>query len=138
MLALTLQQAKGSFFDRESVIKAEDAASRKTLSKFGAFVRRRAQTSIRPRRDVSQPGQPPSSHVGTLRKMIFFAYDKDRRSVVIGPTLLKAGAAVLQGTMQARGYFKRMDPAVVVGFGGYPSLPSLLAKAGMQSKKKHR
>lgn len=41
--------------------------------------------------------------------------------------MLKAGAAVLQGTMQARGFFKRMDPAVVVGFGGYPSLPSLLA-----------
>jgi UDP-N-acetylglucosamine--N-acetylmuramyl-(pentapeptide) pyrophosphoryl-undecaprenol N-acetylglucosamine transferase len=31
--------------------------------------------------------------------------------------MLRAGAAVLQGTMQARGYFKRMDPAVVVGFG---------------------
>ena len=28
---------------------------------------------------------PPSSHTGTLKKFIFFGYDKDRRSVVIGP-----------------------------------------------------
>jgi UDP-N-acetylglucosamine--N-acetylmuramyl-(pentapeptide) pyrophosphoryl-undecaprenol N-acetylglucosamine transferase len=41
--------------------------------------------------------------------------------------MAKAGLAVLRGTLQARGLFKRMDPAVVVGFGGYPSLPSLLA-----------
>ena len=41
--------------------------------------------------------------------------------------MAKAGFAVLRGTLQARQIFKRMDPAVVVGFGGYPSLPSLLA-----------
>lgn len=41
--------------------------------------------------------------------------------------MAKAGVAVLRGTLQARSVFKRMDPAVVVGFGGYPSLPSLLA-----------
>lgn len=41
--------------------------------------------------------------------------------------MMKAGVAVLRGTLQARSVFKRMDPAVVVGFGGYPSLPSLLA-----------
>jgi UDP-N-acetylglucosamine--N-acetylmuramyl-(pentapeptide) pyrophosphoryl-undecaprenol N-acetylglucosamine transferase len=41
--------------------------------------------------------------------------------------MAKAGVAVLRGTLQARAIFKRMDPAVVVGFGGYPSLPSLLA-----------
>lgn len=41
--------------------------------------------------------------------------------------LAKAGVAVLRGTLQARSAFKKLDPAVVVGFGGYPSLPSLLA-----------
>ena len=41
--------------------------------------------------------------------------------------MAKAGVTVLRGMMQARSIFKRMDPAVVVGFGGYPSLPSLLA-----------
>jgi UDP-N-acetylglucosamine--N-acetylmuramyl-(pentapeptide) pyrophosphoryl-undecaprenol N-acetylglucosamine transferase len=41
--------------------------------------------------------------------------------------MLKAGWEVLQGVLQARKAFKTMDPAVVVGFGGYPSLPALLA-----------
>ncbi|MDP1630576.1 MAG: undecaprenyldiphospho-muramoylpentapeptide beta-N-acetylglucosaminyltransferase [Caulobacter sp.] len=38
-----------------------------------------------------------------------------------------AGLSVLRGVFQARKAFKRLNPAVVVGFGGYPSLPSLLA-----------
>ncbi len=43
------------------------------------------------------------------------------------PGMIRAGWAVLQGFMQARSAFRRLDPAVVVGFGGYPSLPALLA-----------
>jgi len=46
--------------------------------------------------------------------------------------MVKAGWAVLQGTLQARKIFKQMDPAVVVGFGGYPSLPALLAALGQK------
>jgi UDP-N-acetylglucosamine--N-acetylmuramyl-(pentapeptide) pyrophosphoryl-undecaprenol N-acetylglucosamine transferase len=38
-----------------------------------------------------------------------------------------AGWNIFQGVMQARTAFKVLDPAVVVGFGGYPSLPALLA-----------
>ena len=38
-----------------------------------------------------------------------------------------AGWNILQGVMQARTAFKVLDPAVVIGFGGYPSLPALLA-----------
>lgn len=41
--------------------------------------------------------------------------------------MVRAGVAVLQGTMQARKVFKQIEPAVVVGFGGYPSLPGLIA-----------
>lgn len=40
--------------------------------------------------------------------------------------MLKAGVVVMQGVMQACAAFKRLDPAVVVGFGGYPALPALL------------
>lgn len=39
----------------------------------------------------------------------------------------KAGIAIVRGVMQARAAFTRIDPAVVVGFGGYPSVPGLLA-----------
>jgi UDP-N-acetylglucosamine--N-acetylmuramyl-(pentapeptide) pyrophosphoryl-undecaprenol N-acetylglucosamine transferase len=38
-----------------------------------------------------------------------------------------AGWNILQGVLQARTAFKVLDPAIVVGFGGYPSLPALLA-----------
>ncbi|MDX5330258.1 MAG: glycosyltransferase, partial [Caulobacteraceae bacterium] len=38
-----------------------------------------------------------------------------------------AGLAIVQGVMQARAAFKRIDPDVVIGFGGYPSVPGLLA-----------
>jgi UDP-N-acetylglucosamine--N-acetylmuramyl-(pentapeptide) pyrophosphoryl-undecaprenol N-acetylglucosamine transferase len=41
--------------------------------------------------------------------------------------MIRAGVAILTGVMQARAAFKRLDPDVVVGFGGYPSLPALLA-----------
>ncbi len=38
---------------------------------------------------------PPSSHTGTLKKFLFFGYDPDRRSVVIGPVVVpgKSGKA---------------------------------------------
>ena len=41
--------------------------------------------------------------------------------------MIKAAAAILKGVMQARAELKALDPAVVVGFGGYPSLPALIA-----------
>jgi len=77
------------FFDKQAVLSAVDKATRQNLSKFGAFVRRRAKSSIRPaskKRTVSQPGNPPLSHTGLLRKWILFAWDPSSRSVVIGPT----------------------------------------------------
>ena len=41
--------------------------------------------------------------------------------------MAKAGVAILKGTLRARAALKRLDAAVVVGFGGYPSAPALLA-----------
>jgi hypothetical protein len=81
-------EIKRMFFDRQAVISKVDAATRRVLSRFGAFVRRSAKSSIRKRKKAAPPGQPPSSHTGLLKKFIFFGYDADRRSVVIGPTRL--------------------------------------------------
>lgn len=41
--------------------------------------------------------------------------------------LAKAGVAIGKGVMQARSAFDRLEAAVVVGFGGYPSAPALIA-----------
>lgn len=85
MIGLSVNQAKGLFFDRARVVSAVSKAERRVLSKFGAFVRTRARSSIRTRKKASQPGRPPSSHTGILKGYLFFAYEPSRRSVVIGP-----------------------------------------------------
>jgi UDP-N-acetylglucosamine--N-acetylmuramyl-(pentapeptide) pyrophosphoryl-undecaprenol N-acetylglucosamine transferase len=41
--------------------------------------------------------------------------------------MAKAGLAIARGVGQARRTFDRLNPAVVVGFGGYPSAPALVA-----------
>jgi hypothetical protein len=95
MIGLKIDQVKGLFFDSKKVINATTRAERRVLSRFGAYVRRTARSSIRKRKRVSAPGRPPSSHTGLLKRFIFFAYDPGRKSVVIGPTRLnqKAGDA---------------------------------------------
>ncbi len=79
---------KRMFFDRAAVRNKTDKATRRVLSKFGAFVRQTAKRSIRKRKKASRPGQPPSSHIGLLKRFIFFGFDTVRRSVVIGPVRL--------------------------------------------------
>ena len=76
------------FFDRKAVISRVDKATRKVLSRFGAFVRQTARKSIRKRKKTSEPGQPPSSHTGLLKRFIFFGFDPQKSSVVIGPQRL--------------------------------------------------
>lgn len=88
---MNLKSARAGFFDRKSVIRAADRATRKVLSRFGAFVRRAARSSIRRRKRVSRPGQPPTSWTGLLRRFLFFSYEPRKRSVVIGPARLNKG-----------------------------------------------
>lgn len=83
-------RVKSMFFDRKAVLSKVDAAARRTLSRFGAFVRRTAKSSIRKRKKPASPGSPPSSHTGLLKKFIFFGYDPGHKSVVIGPARLSS------------------------------------------------
>lgn len=84
---------KAGFFDTEAVARSLDRAQLRALSKFGAFVRQRAKSSIRKSKKSAEPGQPPKSHEGSLKRLIFFSYDRDRKSVVIGPTAFRKGEA---------------------------------------------
>lgn len=76
------------FLDRKKVVAKVDAATRRVLGRFGAYVRRTARSSIRKRKRPSRPGQPPSSHTGLLKRFIWFAYEPREKSVVIGPARL--------------------------------------------------
>ena len=102
----TVQQARAFFFDRPAVQNAADSATRKNLSKFGAFTRRNARDLLRYRKRTSSPGEPPSVHktavkskrgkdgaftlqaVSPLKENIFFSYEPGTKSVVIGPARL--------------------------------------------------
>lgn len=113
---ITLQK---SFFDSEHVMRKADAMQRKTLSKFGAFVRQRARSSIKRRKAISNPGSPPSSHTqsgsGTFLdgiKSIFFAYDSSRRTVVVGPVAFNGGRGIVPGLLERGGTVTRRE-----GFG---------------------
>jgi len=127
---------KQFFFDAKTVTSRVDSATRKVLSKFGAFVRRTAKNSIKKapfvsrkprgkertdlRRKSSRPGKPPFSQTGLLKKFIFFGYETAKRSVVIGParltqrgrgeapSLLEHGGS---GVVQRRGRRKRVTYA---------------------------
>ena len=81
------------FFDSPRVRRAMDTATRQALGRAGAFIRRRAKSSIRRRKGISQPGQPPHSHAGHLRRLIFFSWDPAAESMVIGPVPFKQGEA---------------------------------------------
>jgi UDP-N-acetylglucosamine--N-acetylmuramyl-(pentapeptide) pyrophosphoryl-undecaprenol N-acetylglucosamine transferase len=41
--------------------------------------------------------------------------------------MMRAGIAVMRGALHARSVFREINPNVVVGFGGYPSAPALVA-----------
>ncbi len=88
MIELKRGQATQFFFDRAPVVQSMDRASLRVHSRFGAFVRRGARSSVRRRTKISEPGQPPSSHTGLFKDNIFFVYDKGIDGVVIGPILL--------------------------------------------------
>jgi len=97
-------------------------------------VRTTARSSIRRRKVVSRPGQPPSSHTGLLKRFIFFGYDPARHSVVIGPVALarsdgKAPSLLEHGGMSRRAgravrYRRRpfMGPAMTKELPGLPKL----------------
>jgi len=134
---LRLQTA--SFFDSAAVLTALDPSRRVALARGGAFIRRTARNSIRRRKTPSTPGQPPTNQTGTLKKLLFFGYDRSTSSVVVGPALF-AGRKSPDGptpptlTLEAGGTFyrqrrdaleaRRIEPRPYMG----PALAANLSK----------
>lgn len=98
-MEIEFKQTK-AFFDRPAVIRAIGRAEAAYLSKAGAFVQRRARSSIRRRKKASAPGQPPSAHSkrNPSLKTILFAYESNRESVIVGPVKLNQVEFAIQGT----------------------------------------
>ncbi len=121
------------FFDRDHIIKKIGEAKVKVLSKGGAYIRRAAQTSMRYRKKgFSAPGRPPFAHRqfgALLRKLLFFAYDAQSDSVVVGPVAARkaevphlmefGGTATRRKIMGSRGKVRH----VVTRIAHYPPRP---------------
>jgi hypothetical protein len=56
-------------------------------------VRTTARRSIRRKKGTAPPGNPPHSHEGSLKRLIYFSYDPRSETVVIGPARFKKGEA---------------------------------------------
>ncbi len=137
MMKFRINEAKGMFFDRDAVLDAIDAASKRVLPKAGAYVQTDAKRSMRPakqkpvaalteaerqsfkrRQDLyksgkskvkpkrplvaSNPGEPPRTRTGLVRKFLFFAFDPQTKSVVVGPALLNK-STMAQSTLETGG-----------------------------------
>jgi hypothetical protein len=86
---MSIKSLQRFFFDSAAVIRAADKQTRGVLSKFGAFVRRTARSSIRKAKKPAPAGKPPHGHgAQLLKKFLFFAYDPAKKSVIIGPAKL--------------------------------------------------
>ena len=130
-------------FDRAEVIREVGKLNAKALSKAGAFVSRRAKTSMRRRKGPSPAGKPPSTHskdkIATLRN-ILFAYDRANMSVVIGPVLLNGrqgsipGLHEFGGTIYVRRPGKRGRPSKVEPV-RYPARPFMAPALAAEAPK---
>jgi len=108
------------FFDRPGILSQVDASTAAVLSKFGAYVMTAARNSIRRRKDVSEPGSPPTNRLGTLKRFIFFVYSPELHSVLIGPESF-GGAVPVPGILEHGGEERIEDHRVRerhVGDGG--------------------
>jgi hypothetical protein len=106
-----------------------DQGMRAILMRFGAFVRRRAQTSMRYRERASNPGEPPSAHTGLLRDFIRFSVEDVNRSVVIGA--MKTNQVFFDNS---GGTFRPVTGtgASVLEYGGQVTMLEWLRKSGWQ------
>lgn len=87
------------FFDRLAVTSRLDRGTLKFLRRAGGALRLTVRRSIRKRKAISQPGRPPHSHEGSLRRLIFFGLDNVHESVVVGPAprFRQSGGGGLRG-----------------------------------------
>lgn len=122
------------FFDTKEIKSKVSEATRKVLSKFGAFVRQTAKQSIKTKATSSAPGQPPHSHTGQLKKGILFGYDPANQSVVVGPVKLAKKGNAPEALEKGGQAVKRKNPRRLdrkIGDGGVV----LLRKTNSASSK---
>lgn len=80
-------------FDGKKIIKKAKSSSIKSLGHAGAAIRLTARRSIKRSAVESQPGEPPHTRKGQLKRAIVFSVETNKQSVVIGPDASVVGSS---------------------------------------------
>lgn len=108
-----------TLFNSARVIRIARSASLKNLAHAGGYIRITASRSIKRSPRPSQPGTPPHTRRGQLRRAIRYAVERERKSVVIGPEYGTVGPSGMAhefgGRFRSNSYDKRsfMGPALM-------------------------
>jgi hypothetical protein len=94
---------KGAFFDRARLAGKVEKGTAKAMRAFGALTRTIARRSMKKRNKPSAPGTPPRVIKGTLKKLIFFVYDRRQKDVVIGPVPFNGPVGVVPPILEYGG-----------------------------------
>jgi len=129
------------FFDSPKVLRAVDRATRRVLMRAGASVRLTARNKLRPARRLkedemtdeqlkikriaefnnrtfmplkaSDPGEPPRVRPASpLKRLLFFAYDFVKKTVVVGPAKFDAKTQNELDVLEYGGYSKNLNKYV--------------------------
>ena len=73
-------------FEEKTLLAKVAKASVDILKRMGAYVRTVARRKVKSSDKPSQPGSPPHSKTGALKKGILFGLEKKNSSVLIGPS----------------------------------------------------
>lgn len=96
-------------FDADGLVARAAKASVDVLRRMGAYIRRVAQSKVRQSRNPSQPGEPPHTRRGALKRGILFGVDRRTNSVVVGPSIRFVGTS-MQAHEFGGGYRKERYP----------------------------
>ena len=88
-MALTIRQFKKGFFDWKAVQNDAKRNLYRFLNHIGSYVKQVAKNSMKSAPGPSEPGTPPHSHIGLIKRHIYSALDTSRDCVVVGPALLE-------------------------------------------------
>jgi hypothetical protein len=113
LVKLTVKDFKATFFNIAAVTDPLEKAKQTAAIESAALVRKVARESMRPKSKKlwptsSPPGTPPHADIGTIRKLLFFAWDASREAAVIGPAFFptkssKAGNEPVPGIHEKAG-----------------------------------
>ena len=81
-------------FDADGLVARAAKASVDVLRRMGAYIRRAAQSKVRQSRNPSQPGEPPHTRRGALKRGFLFGVDRRTNSVVVGPSIRFVGTSM--------------------------------------------